>query len=177
MLDLPLQGWSFSRAILQPKNSFFKPQSFGFPPPFPTKGWEAFYWLISYLFSGLSQAVLQGLLFKAVRQGLSFNAAFFREVGFPPQSPIGLGGFSSTRLPPSHALRVEFSKLPNRSHPTWVRSCLSPWGYSKKVLFLTLQGVGFLPQFPAGLRDFLLTAVYQTIIFIFRFPLFSSLLG
>ena len=98
----------------------------------------------------------------------------FWEVGFPPQFPTGLGGFSSTRLPPSHALRVEFSKLPNRSHPTWVRSCLSPWGYSKKVLFLTLQGVGFPPQFPAGLGDFLLTAVYQTIILIFQFSLLSS---
>ena len=81
----------------------------------------------------------------------------FQEVGFPPQSPIGLGSFSSTSL----------------SHPvSWIEfqiACILPGcgaalalgAIARRFLFLTLQGVGFPPQLPAGLGGFLSTAVYQ----------------
>ena len=117
-------GWSLSSVILQSKNLFSKPWSFGFPLLFPAKSWEVFYQLISYFLSSLSQAILQRLLFKAIIQELSFNADLFWKVGFSPHSPIGLKDFSSTRLSPPYALWLEFSKLPNRSHSIWMQSCL-----------------------------------------------------
>ena len=108
-----LTRWSLSRAVLQLKKLFFKPQSFGFPLQVPTRVGRFF---INWSFLAIYP--------RQVLQGLSFNATFLQEVGFPRQSPIGLGGFSLTRLPFFHALRVEFSKLPNCLHCTWVRSCL-----------------------------------------------------
>ena len=76
---------------------------------------------LPYFLLGLGGFLLIDLLWRPIPSGAAralSTVTLFWEVGFPPQFPTGLGGFSSTRLPPSHALRVEFSKLPNRSHPT-----------------------------------------------------------
>ena len=89
---------------------------------------------------------------------------------FPPQPFILLGGFLLIYLPLSHALRVEFFKLPNCLYLTCVRSYLGFFSW-------TLQGAGFPPQFHVELRGFLLSGAYQTIILIFRFFLLNSLLS
>ena len=77
---------------------------------------------------------------------------------------MGLGGFSSTSLFYSPASWIKFQIaciLPG------YKAVLALEAIAKRFLFLNLQGVGFLSQFPVRLRDFLLTAVYQTITFIF----------
>ena len=123
-----------------------EPQSFGFPPQFPTMGGRFFFYLIDQLSP-------QRLIPSGVARALS-TVTLFWEVGFPPQFLIRLGGFLSTCLSHSPASRIEFwsSQSSKCSRSSQIACILPGFGavlafgaIAKKFLFLTLQGVGFPP--------------------------------
>ena len=154
----PFAGVKHTQGYPTTKKS--EPQSFGFPPQFPARVGRFFInWSVTF------SAVYP----KPVLQGPLVNAVPLWKVGFPSQSPIGLGGFSSTSLS-HHIFRIEFQIaciLPGYG------AALALAAIAKRFLFLTLQSVGFPSQFLTRLGSFLSMAVYQTIILIFRFFLLS----
>ena len=138
-----------------------EPQSFSFPPLFLIR--------VGRFFINWSSLAVYP---KPVLQGLSFTAVFLWKVVFPPWYFIGLGDFSLTSLSHSPTFWIEF----------WITCILLGCGavlalrdIARRFLFLTLQSVGFLPQFSTGLRGFLSMAVYQIITLINNFS--SSVLS